>query len=65
MKAAGLDEKAFSGHSMRAGLITSALDAGEDPLKVKGHSRHVKLETLAVYDRRENDFNDHASGDFL
>lgn len=65
IKAAGLDEKAFSGHSMRAGFITSALDAGEDPLKIKGHSRHVKLDTLAIYDRRENDFEDHVSEDFL
>ncbi|UPJ55425.1 site-specific integrase [Bradyrhizobium sp. 192] len=65
IKAAGLDEAAFSGHSMRAGFVTSALEAGEDPLKVKGHSRHVKLDTLAVYDRRENGFDDHAGGDFL
>lgn len=65
IKAAGLDEAAFSGHSMRAGFVTSALDAGEDPLKIKGHSRHVKLDTLAIYDRRENDFDDHAGGDFL
>lgn len=65
IKAAGLDEAAFSGHSMRAGFITSAPDAGEDTLKVKGHSRHAKLDTLAVYDRRENDFEDHVGGDFL
>nr|WP_247506035.1 site-specific integrase [Bradyrhizobium sp. 1] len=65
IEAAGLDEAVFSGHSMRAGFITSALDAGEDPLKVKGVSRHVKLDTLAIYDRRESDFENHAGGDFL
>ncbi|MGY2937575.1 hypothetical protein ACVWZ6_007177 [Bradyrhizobium sp. GM6.1] len=30
--AAGLDEAAFSGHSMRAGFITSSLDNRVDPL---------------------------------
>lgn len=50
---------------MRAGFITSALDAGEDPLKVKGSSRHAKLDTLAIYDRRETDFENYAGSDFL
>ncbi|MCK1402044.1 site-specific integrase [Bradyrhizobium sp. 4] len=65
VKAAGLDDAAFSGHSMRAGFITSALDAGEDPLKLKKHSRHAKLDTLSIYDRRENELEDHVGGDFL
>lgn len=65
VKAAGLDEEAFSGHSMRAGFVTSALDAGEDPLRVKKQSRHVKLDTLTIYDRRENELEDHVGGDFL
>ncbi|MCK1393940.1 hypothetical protein [Bradyrhizobium sp. 1] len=63
--AAGLDENAFSGYSMRAGFITLALDSDKDPLKIKGHSPDAKLDTLAVYDRRENDFDDHTGGDFL
>jgi site-specific recombinase XerD len=63
--AAGFDASIFSGHSMRAGFVTSALDAGVDPLKIMPISRHVKVDTLKIYDRRENDFDDHAGGDFL
>lgn len=61
----GLDPAIFSGHSLRAGFITSALDAKVDPLKVMKQSRHVKVDTLKEYDRRENDFDHHAGGDFL
>jgi site-specific recombinase XerD len=56
---------AFSGHSLRAGFVTSALDAGEDPLKVMKQTRHVKVDTLKGYDRRENSFEDHAGEEFL
>lgn len=62
---AGLDEKLFSGHSMRAGFVTSALDRDEDPFKVMAISRHAKVDTLKIYDRRESGFDDHAGGDFL
>lgn len=65
IKAAGLDEAAFSGHSMRAGFVTEALDRRADPLMVKKQSRHVKLDTLAIYDRRDNELEDHVGGDFL
>lgn len=63
--AAGLDPKIFGGHSMRAGFITSALDRGEDLFKIMGISRHVKVDTVKVYDRRESGFDDHAGGEFL
>lgn len=65
VREAGIDERVFSGHSLRAGFVTSALDARVDPLKVMKQSRHKKVDTLAIYDRRENDFDDHAGGDFL
>lgn len=65
VKAAGFDEKRFSGHSMRAGFITSALEGEVDILLVKKQSRHVKVDTLAEYDRRENDFDDSAGSGFL
>jgi hypothetical protein len=55
-KAAGLDEKRFGGHSMRAGFITSALDRDQDPFKIMRISRHAKIDALKVYDRRENGF---------
>jgi site-specific recombinase XerD len=63
--AAGIDAKVFSGHSLRAGFVTSALDAGVDPLKIMPITCHVKVDTLKEYDRRENDFDTHAGGDFL
>lgn len=65
IKAAGLDEAAFSGHLMRAGFVTEALDRRADPLMVKKQSRHVKLDTLAIYDRRDNELEDHLGSDFL
>ncbi|MFT4117479.1 site-specific integrase [Bradyrhizobium sp.] len=65
IKAAGLDEAAFSGHSMRAGFITEALGRRADPMMVKKQSRHVKLDTLLIYDRRDNELEDHLGGEFL
>lgn len=64
-KAAGLEPKLFGGHSMRAGFVTSALDRQVDPFKIMGISRHVKVDTLKIYDRRENGFDDAAGGGFL
>ena len=61
----GVRVEDFSGHSLRAGFVTSALDAKVDPLKIMKQTRHVKVDTLKEYDRRENDFDDHAGGDFL
>jgi site-specific recombinase XerD len=52
-RAAGLEASAFSGHSLRAGFVTSALDAGVDTLKIMKQTRHVKVDTLKEYDRRE------------
>lgn len=63
--AASLDPELFSGHSLRAGFVTSALEAGADLLKITHVTRHVKLETLATYDRRAQAFKDHAGKGFL
>lgn len=64
-EAAGLDPKLFSGHSLRAGFVTSALASGADLLKITHVTRHTKLETLAAYDRRAQAFRDHAGKGFL
>ena len=63
--AAGLEASAFSGHSLRAGFVTSALDKNVDYFKIMGVTRHVKVDTLKEYDRRESDFDDAAGGGFL
>ena len=63
--AAGLDASLFSGHSLRAGFVTEALERGADPLRVMMVTRHVEISTLAVYDRRAKAFKDHAGKKFL
>jgi site-specific recombinase XerD len=63
--AAGLEASAFSGHSLRAGFVTSALDRHVDYFKIMGITGHVKVDTLREYDRRESDFEDPAGGGFL
>jgi site-specific recombinase XerD len=47
----GLDTSKFSGHSLRAGLVTSAIQAGVDPLDVQRHSGHASLDMLKRYIR--------------
>ena len=63
--AAGLDPDLFSGHSLRAGFVTSALQAGADLLKVMDITRHTQVDTLKGYDRRAQAFVNHAGKGFL
>lgn len=64
-KAAKLDPDDFAGHSLRAGFVTSALEAGADLLKVMDVTRHREVKTLQAYDRRAKAFKDHAGKGFL
>jgi integrase len=64
-RAAGLEAGDFSGHSLRAGFVTSALDNHVDNFKIMRITRHKKVDTLKVYDRRDNSFDDSAGGGFL
>lgn len=63
--AAGFDPALFSGHSLRAGFVTSALEHGADIFRVMDVTRHRRVETLKAYDRRAKAFRDHAGKDFL
>lgn len=63
--AAGLDASVFSGHSLRAGLVTSALEQGVDFFKIMDVTRHRDVDTLRAYDRRAKRFSDHAGKGFL
>ena len=63
--AAGLDPTIFSGHSLRAGFVTSALEHGADLFKVMDVTRHRRVDTLKGYDRRARAFRNHAGKDFL
>ena len=64
-RAAGLDGAMFSGHSLRAGFVTSALENGADIFQVMDVTRHREPRQLKVYDRRARGFKNHAGKDFL
>ena len=49
---AGLDPHEFAGHSLRAGFLTSAAEAGADVLRMMEVSRHKRVETVQGYVRR-------------
>jgi len=62
---AGLDPRDFAGHSLRAGFLTSAAEAGADVLRMMEVSRHKRVETVQGYVRRANGFKGHAGAGFL
>jgi len=64
-KAARVDPTLFSGHSLRSGFVTSALEDGVDVFKVMDVTRHRAVATLREYDRRAKAFKDHAGKGFL
>jgi site-specific recombinase XerD len=62
---AGLDPEQFSGHSLRAGFLTSAAGAGATTFSMMTVSRHKKVDTLAGYIRTAQQFKDHAGQAFM
>jgi integrase len=63
--AAGLDQTCYSGHSLRAGLATSAAQAGVPPWRIKAQTRHASDVMLARYIRDGERFTDNAAGALL
>jgi site-specific recombinase XerD len=61
---AQLDPSLFSGHSLRAGFVTSAFDAGADAFRIADVTGHREIRTLRIYDRRAK-FDKHAGRNFL
>ena len=61
----GLDPAEFGGHSLRAGFLTSAAEAGASVFKMMEVSRHKSLETVKGYVRMAELFKDHAGAAFL
>jgi site-specific recombinase XerD len=61
----GLDPKAFSGHSLRAGFLTSAAAKGASVFKMMDVSRHKSVDTLRGYVRDAELFRDHAGTGLL
>lgn len=64
-KLCGLDPEMFSGHSLRAGFVTSAAAAGASITKIVDVTRHRSLDEVLTYVRDADLFNGHAGQDFL
>jgi site-specific recombinase XerD len=64
-KRAGLDPALFSGHSLRAGFLTSAAASGASLFKMMDVSRHKKVDTVQGYVRMAEQFKDHAGAAFM
>lgn len=64
-EAAGFDPKAYSGHSLRAGLATSAVVAGVSTLSIRRTTGHASDAMLARYVRVGDMFTDNAAGAVL
>lgn len=62
---AGLDAGKFSGHSLRAGFLTTAAASGASVWKMAEVSRHRKIETLRGYVRMAEQFTNHAGQGFM
>jgi integrase len=58
---AGLDPSTFSGHSMRAGLATSAAKAGKPTHKIRAITRHKSDAMLSRYIRDGEQFENNAA----
>jgi site-specific recombinase XerD len=61
----GLDPRAFAGHSLRSGFVTSAVEVGAPLMKIAEQTRHKSIQMLQVYTRRVDLFRDHAGAAFL
>lgn len=62
MLAAGYDPTCFSGHSLRAGLATSAAIAGASSFKIRAQTGHASDTMLGKYIRDGELFSDNVSG---
>jgi len=62
---AGFDAGTFSGHSLRAGFLTSAAGKGASIFKMMDVSRHKSVDTLRGYVRDAELFKDHAGAGLL
>ena len=63
--AAGIDPKNYSGHSLRAGLATSAAQAGVSSWKIRQQTGHASDAMLSRYIRDGELFQENAAGSLL
>ena len=64
-QALGLPAEKFSGHSLRAGLVTSAAQAGVSPWKIQAQTGHKSMAILSGYVRDALLFEGNAAGAVL
>ncbi|RWX74436.1 integrase [Neorhizobium lilium] len=64
-EAAGLDFEKLSGHSLRAGFVTSAAENRASISRIMEVTRHRDPRTVETYVRRADRFKDHAGDGFL
>ena len=64
-KRAGFDPSDFSGHSLRAGFVTSAAEKGATADRIMDHTGHRSVAMVRVYTRRADGFADHAGEGLL
>ena len=60
-ESAGFDPTEFSGHSLRAGFVTSAAEKGATADRIMDHTGHRSVAMVRVYTRRADAFADHAA----
>ncbi len=65
LSAAGYDPGSYSGHSLRAGLATSAAQAGVSSWKIRAQTGHASDAMLSRYIRNGELFTDNAAGALL
>ena len=65
VQAIGLDPAEYSGHSLRAGFVTSAAAHGARLDKIMEVTRHSSAEMVLRYIRQVEAFDDHAGAAFL
>ncbi|WP_375142868.1 site-specific integrase [Pelagibacterium sp. 26DY04] len=65
LKRANRDPALYGAHSLRAGFITSAAEAGVSLERIMDHTRHVESRNVRRYVRRANLFRDHPGEAFL
>jgi integrase len=63
--AASIDPAGYSGHSLRAGFVTSAVMAGASTWKVRAQTGHASDAMLSRYIRQAELFEDNACGAIL
>jgi len=62
-KNAGMDERHFGAHSLRAGFITSALRVGSNPHQIMRQSWHTSEKMIEVYGREHAPLDNNAVTD--